>query len=163
MKKNNKARTVVLSTLAGLTLVFLGAAVISFQNATKAHQNSPYMKMTRNHETQQSTTTDVVLPIETAVLPTAPVIETETAVATEPPPTPTLSPWEQVQKQVDALRSRLERGSDGYVGLTSALKETGPNETWCSNLLIAIQDFNYINDTAGSEAIQELADTQNCK
>ncbi len=135
MKKNNKARIVVLSTLAGLTLFFLGAAVISFQNATKAHQNSPYMKMTPTDETQQPT---------------------------ESSP-PTLTAWEQVQQQVEQLRQRLERGSDGYQGLSTALEESEPNENWCNNLLIAIQDFKYINDTTGSQAVQELANTQNCE
>ncbi|KAA3653833.1 MAG: hypothetical protein DWQ04_34970 [Chloroflexi bacterium] len=175
MKKNNKARIVVLSTLAGLTLVFLGAAAVSFQIATKAHQNSPYMKMTRNHETEQPTTIEVVLPVETAVLPTATVAAVETAVATpstaptntpiptELPSTATLSPWEQVQKQVSTLRNRLERGTEGYEGLSTALEEAEPNKKWCSNLLIAIQDFNYINDTASAEAIQTLAQSQNCE
>jgi len=175
MKKTNKARIFILSTLAGLTLVFLGAAAVSFQNATKAHQNSPYMKMTRNYETKQPSMSDVVLPAETAVYPTTPIVETETAVPpqpilptntpapTKPPPTTTLSPWEQAQKQVETLRSRLERGSDGYQGLSTALEEIEPNEKWCSNLLIAIQDFNYVNDTVSSEAIQTLAKAHNCQ
>ena len=163
MKKNNKPRIVVLFALAGLTLVFLGAAAISFQNATKAHQHTQYMKMTRSYETQQPMMTDVVLPAETAVLSTPTIVKTETAAATKPPLTPTLSPWEQVQKQVATLRSRLERGSDGHVGLTTALAETEPNEIWCSNLLIAIQDFNYLKDTASSEAIQALTKAQNCQ
>ena len=181
MKKDSKARIIVLSTLAGLTVVFLGAAVIAFQNATKAHENSQFMKMTRNYETQPPIMTEVVLPMPTDSTPieidlpndiveptvTAAMNLENTAVSTNTPsptntPQPTLSPWEQVQKQVEQLRSRLERGSEGYVGLSAALEESEPNETWCNNLLIAIQDFNYVNDTASSGTVQALADAQNC-
>lgn len=183
MKKNLTPRIIILATLAGLTLIFLAAAAISLQNATKAHQNLQNMKMTRSFEAQQPTFTDVVLPVETAVSATATVakivvteavvievVVEETAVSpptisptNTSPPTPTLTPWQQVQQQVETLRNRLERGSEGHQGLSTALEESEPNETWCSNILIAIQDFNYVNDTASAEAIRELADAQNCE
>ena len=170
MKKNMKPRLFVLSTLAGLTFVFLGAAVISFMDATTEHQNSYYMKLTPTYATHSPTLTKVLAPVAATVMPTLTAVSHKTIVTTVTlfpvavPPTPTLlSPWEQVQKQVETLRSRLERGSDGYAGLTAALAETEPNETWCSNLLIAIQDFNYLNDTAGVETIRILAEKQNCR
>jgi hypothetical protein len=67
-----------------------------------------------------------------------------------------------VQKQVGALRNRLDSTSDGYTGLTQALQEAGPTEAWCGGLAAAIGDFNYVNDSASAQALTDLQAEQGC-
>lgn len=93
-----------------------------------------------------------------------------TEIVTETPPeqpathTPEATPteWEQVQQVVGAYRNRLERGSDGYAGLSEALEQNEPNETWCSGLAAAIGDFNYANEVESAQALAQLRDSQAC-
>ena len=77
-------------------------------------------------------------------------------------PTPALSEWEQVQRQVTQLRSRLDAASDGYAGLTLALDQNEPNAAWCGGLNAALADFNYANEAASAQALAALKDAQGC-
>jgi hypothetical protein len=93
--------------------------------------------------------------VETAVLET----QVEESSAT---PIPTLTEWEQVQHTIESYRNRLERNSDGYQGLTTALEQTEPNPDWCGGLNAAIGDFAYVNDEESVQALRDLQDAQGC-
>lgn len=77
-------------------------------------------------------------------------------------PTPTLNAWEMVQVEVARLRNLLERDSDGYNGLTSALEQDEPNLDWCAGLSTAIGDFNYVGDSESAQSLEELQSSQGC-
>ena len=76
--------------------------------------------------------------------------------------TPTLTEWELVQTSIESLRNLLDRESDGYQGLTTALEQLEPNQAWCGGLSAAIGDFNYINDEESAQALRDLQETQGC-
>jgi hypothetical protein len=94
---------------------------------------------------------------------TAATTETETPEETAPlEPTATPTEWEQVQRTIESYRNRLDRGSDGYQGLTVALEQVEPNQAWCGGLGAAIGDFAYANDEESAQALRDLQDTQGC-
>lgn len=89
----------------------------------------------------------------------------DTAVPTvEETPTPaaTLSEWEQAQREVISFRNRLDRNSDGYIGLSEALEQSEANPIWCGGLDAAIGDFTYIGDTESAQALTDLKRSQAC-
>ena len=79
-----------------------------------------------------------------------------------PPPRPTLSRWEQTQKEVSRLRNLLDSSSDGYAGLGDALEQPEANEAWCNGLTTAINDFNYISDAESANTLETLETEFGC-
>ena len=99
------------------------------------------------------------------MLSPSPLLETTRSVsATGEPvqPTAVLSEWEQVQQKVGAFRDLLDRNSDGYLGLSEALLQSGPDQVWCSSLDAAIADFKYLNDPRNAHLLIELKASQGC-
>lgn len=77
-------------------------------------------------------------------------------------PAATLTEWELVQRTVATYLNRLGRGSDGYQGLTLALEQPEPNQTWCGGLGAAIADFDYANDGESAQVLRDLQISQGC-
>jgi hypothetical protein len=110
---------------------------------------SPAPQSTPTQITSENPATDTSVPAETALAPTS------TAAAT-------LSEWDQVQQIVSSYRDRLDRESEGYNGLSTALEQPGANEDWCGGLNAAVADFNYVNDEESAQALVELQAAQGC-
>lgn len=79
-----------------------------------------------------------------------------------PAPLPTLTPWEMVQRLVSNFRNQLERGSDGFTGLSIALEQVEPNFDWCNGLSAAINDFNYVRDVENAQKLEAMRADQGC-
>lgn len=77
-------------------------------------------------------------------------------------PAATLSEWEQAQREVISFRNRLDRNSDGYLGLSEALEQSEANPIWCGGLDAAIGDFTYIGDTESAQSLTDLKRSQAC-